>query len=628
MGIEVRTSSSAWTQYYDPEVFTSSGWQKILFGEIFTGTGPNNGWDYFYIRINIVNPVISLVSRTQTSITVNVTHSNPDSDLVRVYIYRVGNEANGVYYPNVSGTTGTINSNFTQSGLTLGTNYTFIAYAEYLDGSGNVIATSGITSQTYQTQTYNLYTPSVPTLTARNYQESGGVYSGTLQFTASSNPLYSQNSSVAYIQFQLTNGFGTTYTLNSSNLINNDSLQSRSVTFTGLGLGTQWICRARTVYTTISQQSDWSDYSEAATTVNWTRQYVPSQTNWTHLGNTSAYTGYTTSGTSTKSGSSTNNASSGTEAEWLSDPYTTTTAPVDESRNITSIAAFGTPNAVIEHDVSGTHNITNGSNGSTTVNTITYECAGAVFTNASFIIFEMTAAGASPGGNATIFNSGLTGVDGVTRSIASINFTAGIRQVRFNRGNVAEGQISATGILRLNSTSTVGGVTVNSLGGTSQLTVVDNNTFTRIDPSAPAGGILKTTASGTVTYQVQGTTQVPKGAGSETITLWAKPTGLPSDSRSVRLESMRYTHGGVGTSTVTAIVNGESITSRSVSADANFTSTTPLVAPNYTSLGGTGGDGWYVSVAVTRVATGAAPNLLYYSAVDEVQFRYSYEVLA
>jgi hypothetical protein len=264
-----------------------------------------------------------------------------------------------------------------------------------------------------------------------------------------------------------------------------------------------------------------------------------------------------------------------------------------------------------------------GVTGTTQVNTITYDCVGAVFTNASFIIFEMTASGASPGGNATIFNSGLSGVDGVTRSIASITFTGGIRQVRFNRGSVAEGLKSSTGILRLTSTSTVGGVTVGSLGGTSALTRVDSNTFSRAEPSSPAGGIVKTDASGTVTYPVETTVQVPKGAGSEVLTLWARPTGLPSPVRDVQLESLSYTHGGIASGSVGIIVNGNSVTTRSVSADATFTSVTPQVAPNYTSIGGTGGNGWFVTVTVARGLSGS----LYYSTVDEVRFRYSYETL-
>lgn len=627
MGIEVRTSSSAWTQYYDPEIFTgtgpNNGWQNILFGEIYTGTGPNNGWDYFYVRINIVDPVITLSSRTQTSITINVTHSNPDADTVRVYVYRVGDEANGQYLPNSSGTTGTISGTFTSSGLTLGTNYTFRAYAEYLDGSGNVMVTSGVTSQTIQTQTYNLYTPSIPSLGTRGYNVSGGTYSGTLEFTSSSNPLYSQNQSASYIQFELTNGFGTTYTLNSSALSNSDSLQSSSVTFTGLGLGTQWICRARTVYTTISQQSDWSAYSAAATTVNWTRQYVPSQTGWTHFGNSSAYTGYTTSGTSTKSGSSTSYVSSGTNDEWISDPYTTTTGTTTESRSLNTIAAaFG----FVEHQVSGTHNITSGSTGTTTVSSITYNGTGKCFTDTTYIVIQVDASQSAPAGAATIFSSGISGVDGVSRNIASTSVSGGVRDVRFLRSGtgVAANQIGNAGRLVMFSGGKVGGVFVSDLGGTSTLTVVNSSTFTRPEPSQPSTGISTTTCTGTVNYPVTSTIQVPKGAGSETVTLWARPTGLPADYRDVQLEHMYYTHGGLGPSTVTVIVNGNSVTSRSVSADASFTSVTPQVAPNYTSIGGTGGNGWFVTIAVTRVNNGG----LYYSTVDEARFRYSYEVLA
>jgi len=615
-----------WITYYDPKIYTQSGWEDILFGEIYTGNGPNNGWSYFYVRINVVDPVITLNSKTQTSITVNVTHSNPDSDRVRVFVYRVGNQAGGQYLPNSSGTTGTVSGTFTQTGLALGTSYTFRAYAEYLDGSGNVMITSDVTEFTVATNTYNLYTPSIPT-GSRGYSGSGSTYTATTSFTSSSNPLFSQNGSASYIQFEMQEypvGSITPniYTLNSTNLSNSDSLQSKTVTFTNLGLGSQCICRARTVYTTVGEVSDWSEYSSVITNYNWTRQYVPSQAGWTHLANTSAYTGFTASGTSTKNSYS--YASDGSNNEWISDPYTTTTGTTNQTRTISTIEiGFG----VIQHDTSSSHNIVSGSTGTTTLNSITYYAAGQVFVDATYIIFEMTDQGGAPSGSATIFNSGLSGVDGVTRSIQSTSVINGVRQIRFLRGSAASGQVSknpSSSYMVLPSTSFVGGVRVNTMDGTYSLTSVDSNTFYFIGPSTPSLGIAKTNANGSVTYPVTSTVQVPKGAGTETVFLWARPNGLPSVVRDVQLENLYYTHGGVASSSVSVTVNGTNVTTRSVSADASFTSVTPQLAPDRTSSGTIGGNGWYVSTSVQRGLSGS----LYYSTVDEVRFRYSYETLA
>lgn len=626
MGIEVR-GNSGWNPYYDPEVYTATGWKDILFGEIYTGTGPIGGWSYFYVRINVVNPVISFVSRTQTSITVNVSHSNPDSDRVRVYIYRVGAggvPVNGQYVPNSSGTTGTINQNYTQSGLQLGTNYTFGAYAEYLDANGNIMITSDVVQQTYATSTFDLYTPSTPSLTNRGYNESGGVYTGTLTFQSSSNPLFSTNGSTAYIQFQLTDGFSTTLTLNSANLSNNDSLQSRSVTFTGLNLGSQWLCRARTIYTTISEQSDWSAYSAVATTVNWERIYVPSQTTWVSMQG-SGFSSFVATASSSKSGGAPANASDGsTSNQWASDPNEITQTITQQSRNITtSLYTFGT----IRHDVSGTHNIANPStSGSTAINSLTFALAGKCFTNTSYIVFEISDAYSILRGNGTINGSGLSGVDGVSRTILTTQpVTGGVRQILFARPTgVAVDQISSSGTLFFGSSSTINGVSISSLGGSGTLFYVDSNTFDRAEPSNP-GEMPTTTTSGTVTYDVVSNTSTPKGPGLETLTLFAAPSGMSSPRRNVRLESVYYKHGTITSSDVDIRVNGNLIASGSRSADSILLS--PVagsnIAPNYTSSGLSGGNGWYLQLNVQRGVSGSS----YVSTVSEVQLRYSYEVL-
>jgi hypothetical protein len=628
MGIEVR-ESSGWTTYYDPEVYTASGWQNILFGEVYTGVGPNNGWEYFYVRINVVDPVITLNSKTQTSITVNVTHSNPDSDLVRVFVYRVGNQAGGQYLPNSSGTTGTVSGTFTQSGLALGTSYTFRAYAEYLDGGGNVMVTSNVAEFTVATNTYNLYTPSIPT-GSRGYSGSGSTYTATTSFTSSSNPLFSQNGSASYIQFEMQEypvGSITPniYTLNSTNLSNSDSLQSKTVTFTNLGLGSQCLCRARTVYTTIGEVSDWSEYSSVITNYNWTPVIVPGT--WTHMQNSSYFSSFSSGGSSTKSGSSTSYASDGdTGTVWFSDPYTTANVTTQQSRTITtSTYAFG----VIQHDVSGSHNIANPStSGSTSINSLTFSPAGKCFTDANYIYFEVSDQYSIIRGNATIFNSTIANVNGVTRSILITQpVTGGVRQVLFSKpSNVPANQISSgSPTMVLPSSSSINSVSVSALGGSGTLYYVDSNTFYRFESSNP-GSMPITTTQGTVTYDVTTQQQVPKAQGYENVTLFAVPNNFGSTPyRNVKLNNIYYRHGSIASSSVFINVNGITVSSGSRSANAvSTTSVSSLnISPNRTSSNSTGGSGWYVNTSVYTGLSGS----LYYATVSEVQFKYEYESL-
>jgi hypothetical protein len=168
----------------------------------------------------------------------------------------------------------------------------------------------------------------------------------------------------------------------------------------------------------------------------------------------------------------------------------------------------------------------------------------------------------------------------------------------------------------------VNGNSVSSLGGSSTVFRVDSNTFNRFESSNP-GSMPTTSTSGTVTYNVQTETQVPKGAGSETLTLFAAPANMSSPRRDVQLEAVSYRHGTLGSSSASIIINGNSIGSYTPSANSTFLSSTPELAPNYTSIGGTGGTGWYVTCTVARALSGS----LYYSTTSEVQLRYSYEVL-
>lgn len=730
MAIEVR-GPSGWDPYYDPEIYTANGWSDINFGYIYTGSGPVDGWAYVYARVTPVAPTLTLNSRTTTSITINVTHPNVDADRVRVYVYRVGNEAGGQYKPSSTPTTSPINSTFQQTGLTMNTTYTFRAYAEYLDASGNLIATSATTEQQFTTinivtqaptlsldsrtssqitldvthpgsgglynvrvfvyrvgnevggqykpsssgttgsiastftqtglaqgtsytfrayaeyldlstsdvlatsstttfvqatSTYNLWTPDPPT-GATGYEKIGSTYYGTITLTATANPQYSINGSTARIRFEITN-FVNTYTAESLALTQNDSLQSRSVSFNynnntdnnGLGLGFSYICRARVIYPTIGEVGPWSDYTTVITP-NWTKKYAPSSTAHINMSNTTYFSSFYSAADSVKNNSESHEEASdnNSSTQWTSDPYTYQYQTTTESRSLNTItAAFG----LVEHNVSGTHNIESGTTGTTQVSSITYD-GSKTYTDATFIVIEVSTSGQpAPSGSATIFSSGIPGVDGVSRSIQNTSVSGGVRSVRFLRGGVVANTIGNAGRLVMFSGGVIGGVTVGSLGGTSTLTVVDSNTFTRPEPSQPTGGLATTECTGTVDYPVTSLVQVPKSGGTENLILWAQPN-LPVDYRNAQLESIQYQHGSVATGYRSISVNSSFVTGGSSGANLVSTISTSAFAPNRTQFGLSGGTGWYLAIAVDRGQAGS----LWYSTVKEVGLRYSYEVI-
>ena len=728
MAIEVR-GPSGWNPYYDPEIYTEYGWNNINFGFIYTGNGPVSGWSYIYARVTPVAPTITLNSRTTTSITVNVTHPNVDSDRVRVYIYRVGNEAGGQYKPsstpttspinstfqqtgltmnttytfrayaeyldensnliatstttevqfttinivtqaptlsldsrtssqitldvthpgasglyrvrvfvyrvgnelggqykpNSSGTTGSIASTFTESGLAQGTSYTFRAYAEYLDLSdSSVLATSSTTTFVQATSTYSLWTPAAPTGTT-GYEKIGSTYYGTMTLTASANPQYSINGSTSRIRFEITD-FTNTYTADSLALSNSDSLQSRSVTFSynnntnnnGLGLGFTYICRARVIYPTIGEVGPWSDYS-TITTPDWTRKYAPSSTAHINMSNTTFFSSFYSAADSVKSASESHEEASdnSSSTQWLSDPYTYQNQTTTETRSINGFSSFS---GIHAYDTTSSHNITSGSTGTVTMNSITMYGVGKTYVDASFIVIELSGSQPAPGGTTTIFGSGISGVDGVARSIQNTSVSSGIRSVRFLRGSVAANQIGSAGRLVMGSSATFGGVSIPGLGGTSALTVVDSDTFTRNDTSI--GAATTEQCVGSVAYPVTSLVQVPKSSGTENLILWASPN-LSGDYRNVQLESIQYQQGTIATGYRSISVNSSFVAGGAAGANLVSTISTSAFAPNRTQFGLPGGTGWYLAIAVDRGQAGS----LWYSSVKEVGLRYSYEVI-
>lgn len=159
MAIQIWNGSS-WVTSEDPEVFSGGLWTNVQKGEVYTSTG----WQVFYLRILPAVPTITLGSRTSSSITVNVSVPTGSPYKTQVTIWRVaGVETNIPSSPAV----GEISSTYTQSGLSVGTSYTFSAYTKYYDPTTNeLVAQSSTTTFTASTLSTIITAPTI-TLNSR-----------------------------------------------------------------------------------------------------------------------------------------------------------------------------------------------------------------------------------------------------------------------------------------------------------------------------------------------------------------------------------------------------------------------------------------------------------------------------
>jgi len=239
MALEVWNGSS-WASMSDPEIWNGSAWVNIDRGEVWNGSA----WVIFYTRFSSETySDLDTIERTRTSIKLGVNHdgNNRRRAVVLFAGYPATEQRTGVFTSNI------VSSNtaaqLTFSSLDPNTEFEFDSYIEYLDSSDNVIST-GPGMQVYHVESTLDYVKTVPTTPVNT----GTISSTILSFTSSSNANYSINGASATLSFRLFNSTNTLVSTVGVSLPDNDTLTSRTATFTGLDPGQSYYCKARTVY--------------------------------------------------------------------------------------------------------------------------------------------------------------------------------------------------------------------------------------------------------------------------------------------------------------------------------------------------------------------------------------------
>lgn len=625
MAIEV-WNGSGWNNVSDPEIYDGANYVNIQKGEIYNGSG----WSTFYQRFSgtVNTPTITLNSRTANSIIVNVTLPTGSPYKTQVTVYRTTNALGASNIP-ASPAVGAISGTKAETELSPNTSYTFSAYATYYDATTNeLLQQSATVSETFSTLAYIITTPTTPSNSART--------SSSLSFESTSNANYSTNNSAAYIEFEFyqLDAFSgwVYYTSINRNLLNNDSSQTLTATITGLSMGTTFRCRARTVYSSISETSPWSAYSAAVATKQYVTKYIPSSTTFAAGNNSTHFSDFASSGTSFKDTNRTySDGSDGdTGTEWMSNPYETGTVFNNETRTINKLAASdGIFGKIVEYTTSATHNLTNNTSSysGVTITSLIYPII-ALSSTVGFIFVEIANAPASLSGAFSIngcsdsrFNRSYT-VDTYT----SLGF--GIYRVRAVRpSTIPSGLTPAAPRGSALFTGSVNGFGISTLGGgafeSNIFTGGDNTKFTRNDTSAT--NIPETGAAGSVTYTVSSQGQVAKTDPNDEILRLAFQPNLPTGAINVQLEAIQTRCGGVASPRIVIEVNGGAATRTLTSGLAANTADTwnvpSNILPNTTNLGVS--NCWYIALIVRSGTSGS----LLYSTISEVQIRYSYQIL-
>jgi len=628
MSIEVYNGST-WVNVSDPEVYDGSSWQNVQKGEVYDGSS----WRTFFTRFSgtINNPTITLSSATINSITVQVGLQSGSPYKTQITVYRTTNVLGASFVP-ATAAVGVISGTKTETGLSPNNSYQFSAYATYYDASTNEqVGQSATVTATFSTLAYIITTPTTPTNSART--------TSSLSFQSTSNPEYTRNGSAAYIEFEfyqldIFSGW-VYYTSINRNLTANDIDQTLTATITGLNSGDTFRCRARTVYSGISQTSAWSAYSSSVQTKYYETQYKPSSTGHAAANETTYFSAYGASGTSFKDANSgyAKGSDNDTATHWYSNAYTTQSVPSNETRTINRFSrdsSFG----VAEYRTSASHNLPLNTNtlnySSVTMSNLIYSNI-ALYTDSLYIVIEIdinapsafggtvTINGAS-GTNASYFNGSWT--------INQVGTANGNRRIRISRPSSVPSGIGPTGSKGSSIFSgTVNGSNISSLGGgpgeSAIYTSSSTTLFTRFETTG--GQINQTAASGSVTYTVYTTQQVAKsGTNDETLRLAFQPD-LPAGATNAQLESIQTRCGPVASPRIVIEVNGTAATrtlSSGLAANATDTWAVPSgIAPNTTNLGVS--NCWYLALTVRSGTSGS----LLYSTITEVKIRYSYQIL-
>jgi hypothetical protein len=627
MTIQIKTGAGAndWSTVTNPQIKTGAGandWVNVNKGEIKTGTGAND-WTTFYQRFSgATNPTITLSSKTFTSITVRVQTSNPERK--RVIVYR-GNDLSTVQsFPLAenSPTTSSIDQTFTFSGLTDNTSYTFYCYTNFYAEDGTFIESSQTVSLTVSTLSYTITTPTAPSNTSR------GQYA--LNFEATSNANYSTNASTAYIQFELEaldifSGWYYVATENSTNLTSNDNDQSKQVTFANLTSGTTYRCRARTVYSTISKNSGWSQYSANITTLKTvvkTTGFVSSN-NTTHLssGVIIASSEFTPDYPASKS--SNNNF----DDQWLSYPWSSITDDSESRTVVNGARGFGvlvvTPTTAFTGGVADDAKLDG-------VTNVRYTGVRVWTRNTGFgrLVTLYFLSDVPFGLNTTVTLSGFSNlnIDG-SRTITGVDQYSPEPGIIFYRksfflstavltGSESNPTIFLSAYAQIGSFSTNKtkqkpySVTTNTDGNITNITFSDSGT------DFPNARLV----NGTLTRYYK--TYTPKGSGSETLNVLFEPKDTYTSPRMINGSNHLRVKNGSQARTITASINDISLGSLAFAADEIKDFPIPSqITPRYDAF--LGKSYFNAALSVPRISTAFG----YYATIYEVQLSYSYNVL-
>jgi len=615
MGIEI-FNGSTWVSNNDPEIFNGSSFVNIKKGEVYNGSG----WNTFYQRFSgtVNTPTITLQSRTLNSITVKVELQNGSPHKTQVLVYRDTNPFGLAYVP-ATAAVGAISGTKTETGLSVNTSYTFSAYAIYYDASTNEqVASSTTVSETFSTLNYSITVPTTPVNKSREKH--------ALKFESTSNAKYSINASTAYIEFELQaldplSGWFYVADKDSSNLSSNDLDESKEVTFNNLNSGTTYRCRARTKYSTISQNSNYSEYSSNITTL----QTVVKNTGYISSNNTTYLSnGFAIAGSQLSSNPANNGSNNNFSDNWISNPVSGTET-LSESRSVTNLSrGLGVLKASVGTVFSGASANKAKLSGVTGLRynspkVYTFNLNNTRFTWLYFLSnIPYTTSNQVTLGNfsSSLAINGVRTITGVATQgqshVRKFQITGAALTGSASNPTITSGYLQGASLSSNKSEQTPHSVETDPISG-NIIAILFNDTGTTFPTAESVGGTL-TRYYTTTTY---------KGSGNEALTVYFQAkSGTYSTPRMISGSNHLRVKNGSGARYIAASINGTSLGSLYFESDQIRDFTIPSQI-NPKDEGLLGANYFTVSLTVPRVDSGFG----WYASIYETQISYSYNQL-
>lgn len=618
MGIEI-FNGSTWVSNNDPEIYNGSSFVNIQKGEVYNGSGWNTFYNRFDGTINI--PTLTLSSNTVSTITVRVTLPTGSPYKTRV---TVGMGLSAFYKP-ATPAVGAIDQTQSFTGLTANTTYSFYALATYYDATTDeVVGTSETVFKDFSTDAYALTVPTTPTNTSR------GQYA--LNFEATSNANYSTNVSTAYIQFELEafdifTGWYYVATEDSSNLPSDDVGGAKQVTFANLTSGLTYRCRARTVYSTVSENSSWSAYSDNVTT----KQPVAKNTGLMSGNNTTYLSSSFISATSNITDNPASYASDGNfSSVWISDPVSSTSSASESRTSLQAIRIFGGAQITPGTEFSGS------SASTATLTGVT----GLRFASSRIWIFGTT----NPKTVYIYFTPVIPYTSTFASSVSLSGFTTrGIANGTYTILSVDTPTISGQTYYRVRFSITGATNTGSSTSPTIHTGYMTGNSLSINKPNAVAPSSVQTSpisgnitsitftdngsafglcdaVGGTLTRNYTAVTY--KTSGNETVYLSFRPNSVDYSTPRMTTSNHLRVKNGPGARTITASINGTSLGSLAFASEQTRDFSIPSqINTQYDAY--LGGNYFTVTLTVPRVDSGFG----WYAQVFETQISYTYTVI-